>query len=224
MFGRLCFGLLTFLALSLPAAAQFGAPPPTPASPTELYADRAYAEASRLSAGVGGEVITKEALFDLERSQQRFDEARQYYQAACDDRSQPTDQWTRNCYKVAEMYRRGIGSTQDYRLARKLYLDACRDGDHVDACLQQAHLSHVGRDTREAPQNYELARELYTRACDLGDPSGCAGLGNMLYRGQGGEQDRTRGSRLLQRACADDYDWACERLQAFGLPETLEKF
>ena len=224
MLSRFATALTAILLLALPAAARFGDDQPTPLSAEELYADRAFSEASRLSAGVGGDVITKDAIFNLERAQERFDTARIYYQDLCENRELPTDQWARNCYKAADMYRRGLGMAQDYRLARQFYTDACLDGEHVDSCLQQAHLSHIGRDTRDAPQDYLLARQLYRRACSLKSPAGCAGLGNMLYRGQGGEQDRTRGSRLLQEACAEGYDWSCERLRVFGLPETLEKF
>lgn len=224
MLSRLTLAILSLIMLALPAAAWRGDTQPTPPSAQELYADRAYAEAARAVAGVAGNVIPYDAVFDLDRSQDRFATARTTYLDLCAQRDLPQDQWARNCYKAAEMFRRGLGLSQDYRQARELYTAACLDGAHIEACLQQAHLSHVGRDIREAPQDYPLARRLYTRACSLDSPSGCAGLGNMLYRGQGGEQDRTRGSRLLQQACRNEYDWACQRLRVFGLPETLEKF
>ncbi len=222
MFARLIALLACLSLMPLAASAQFGPKPPTPYSPEELYADRLYNEGGRLSSGVPGNVVTDDSGLDFERAQDRFDESRGLYQTLCDSTEAEQDQWARNCHKVADMYRRGIGVSQDYRLARNLYDRSCLQGDHIVACTQQAYLSHLGRGARRS--DMEHARELYDHACGLKDPRGCAGLGNMLYRGQGGDLDRTRGSRLLQQSCASDYDWACERLKGFGIPETLERF
>ena len=221
MLARLIVFAVGIMFLPVAANAQFGPKQPTPFSPEELYADRAYAEAGRLSHGVPGGTATLGEDIDLDRAQERFDSARAAYQAICDDADAPQDQWARNCYQVGDMYRRGIGVSQDYTLARRLYDRACLEGDHISSCTQQAYLSHIGRGGR---QDMIHARQLYAHACDLDDARACAGLGNMLYRGQGGDQDRTRGSRLLQQSCADKYDWACERLKGFGIPETLERF
>ena len=219
MFARFLIALACLCLAPATAAAQFGPKGPTPPSPAELWGDRMYTEGSHLINGAPDN--SANALIDFEKAQNRFDQAREAFQGECDNRELPSDQWSRNCYKVANMYRRAIGVQQDYRMAKRLYDAACLEGDHIDSCTQQAYTSHIGSDGRE---DYPHARLLYTRACELDDPRGCAGLGNMLYRGQGGLPDRTRGSRLLQRACADDYDWACERLTGFGIPVTLERF
>lgn len=221
MLARLLIALSCFCLVPGLAQAQFGPKPPTPPSPQELYGDRMYSEGSRLLNGTSDNSFGAEERYDFDKAQNRFDQARTAYEGECNNREAPKDQWSRNCYKLANMYRRAIGVKQDYNYARRLYDAACLDGDHIASCTQQAYTSHIGSNGKI---DYPHARLLYERACGLKDARGCAGLGNMLYRGQGGPQDRTRGSRLLQQSCADNYDWACERLKGFGIPETLERF
>ncbi len=52
-------------------------------------------------------------------------------------------------------------------------------------------------------------RSLYKASCDLGEVSGCAGYGNMLFTGTGGAKNVPEGTRVLQDACNRDYEWAC---------------
>ena len=197
--------------------AQFGpVDRETPRSAEEILADRAMSDAALLLPSRERDVITADDGVDLRQAQIWYDTARTNYQALCEDRSGPKDVWVRNCYKLADIYRRGLGVAQDYARAEALYRETCLEGDLTDACLQQAYIDHTGP---SGERDWVSARELYGVACNRGDAAGCAGLGNMLYRGQGGPARREEGARHLQSACAADYDWACERLRGFGLTE-----
>ncbi|MEM6536076.1 MAG: tetratricopeptide repeat protein [Pseudomonadota bacterium] len=213
--------LMTLIALALfsaaAASAQFGPKPDTPRSTEEIYADRAMQTAAGFLEANFQDVATSEDGVDPERAAFWYSEARSSYTALCENRTQPVDAWSRNCFKLGFLYLRGQGTPQNYPEAEKLFLTACEQGDHIDSCLRQAHTDHTGS---AGQKDWSRARKLYDRACDAGSPSGCAGLGNMLYRAQGGLPDRSRGARLLQGACADDYLWACERLTVFGLPRS----
>lgn len=213
---HLCFCLILGW-ISPVASAQFGPERrDTPKSAEEILADRAMADAARLLQSQRRDIVSADDNIDIEQAQLWYDTARANYQALCDDRSAPQDVWVRNCYKLADIYRRGQGVGQDYGLAERLYRETCTTGRLTDACLQQAYIDHTGP---TGQKDWPSARELYTIACDRGDAAGCAGLGNMQYRGQGGPANREAGARNLQSACAADYDWACERLRGFGLTE-----
>ncbi|MEM8616330.1 MAG: hypothetical protein AAGF20_05280 [Pseudomonadota bacterium] len=209
-------------SLSVQAQAKATEVQPTPKTAAEFYAERAMRDAARMLQADGTkDVIGEDGRLDIRRAQIWLNEARTTYAELCRDRTLPKDQWARNCKALGDIYRRGQGIPQSYRLAKAHYRTACLVGDHIGACVQQAYTDHTGRSGRV---NYVDARLLYDHACSLGDAQGCAGLGNMLYRSQGGEGDRIRGMRLLQESCKQEYAWACERLRAFGLPETVDRF
>ncbi|MDJ0922373.1 MAG: tetratricopeptide repeat protein [Henriciella sp.] len=216
MFKRLCLALSCCAVLISPALAQFGPKPPTPRVAKEIQADRAMVDASELVRTLYTDVVTEEDGIDPDQANKWYTLARNNYTELCENREAATDFWARNCYKLADIYRRGLGVTQNYRKASELYTEACLAGRHLESCLQQAHIDHVGN---AGAKDWPNARQLYQTACDMGDASGCAGLGNMLYRGQGGAPDRIRGARLLQDACSDEYTWACERIVSYGIPE-----
>ncbi|WP_018149529.1 tetratricopeptide repeat protein [Henriciella marina] len=191
-FSMLAAGLFTLsaLAFSPVAAAQFGPERVARPDADELYADRAMKNGW-------------------------YDDALERYGAACEDKSQQREVWARNCRKLGNIYRRGLGIDQDYARAKAIYDEACFDGRDADSCLEQAHVSFKGNDDN---QDYEYARRLYKRACDLGDQTGCAAYGSMLYRGQGGMMERDKGKDYIQRACEIGDSWACDRAQGFGFP------
>ena len=202
--------------LTSPAWAQFGPKPPTPRVAKEIQADRAMTDAAQLHRTQYTDVVSDKDGIDPDQANRWYTLARDNYTELCADRESATDFWSRNCYKLADIYRRGLGVTQDYDRASTLYTDACLQGRHLEACLQQAYIDHVGN---AGAKDWPNARKLYKTACDMGDASGCAGLGNMLYRGQGGSPDRNLGARLLQDACTDEYTWACERIVSYGIPD-----
>lgn len=210
------------VTLTATASAQFGKSQPTPKNADEYMAERAMRDAARLTKGVQGrEVLKPEDGINLVRAEERMEEALVIYERVCVDRSLPQDQWARNCFALGEMHRRGNGTVQSYSEA-KTYLDmACLDGRHAGACMQQAYISQKGS---AGPKDLDHARILYEHACSLQDPGGCAGYGNMMYMGLGGTRDRPQAVRLLQGACADDYQWACTRLVEYGLPIRLDRF
>lgn len=216
MLKRLILVLSGCLVFASPALAQFGPKPPTPRVAEEIQADRAMIDASQLVRTHYTDVVTDEDGIDPDQANRWYALARGNYSKLCSERDAPSDFWSRNCYKLADIYRRGLGVTQDYRRASELYSDACLQGRHLESCLQQAHIDHVGN---AGAKDWPSARKLYQIACEMGDASGCAGLGNMLYRGQGGTPDRNRGASLLQKACADEYAWACDRIEKYGIPE-----
>ncbi len=215
MISKLKLSLIAMLMFSLPVQAQFGPAHETPPNSDEIFADRAMRDAAALQSGRRGDIVTADDGVDLEQAGRWHERAREKYTSLCADRTLPRDAWARNCFKLANMSRRGLGFRQDYEYAEVLFREACVDGQHTPSCLQQAYIDHTGATGRT---DWISARALYTIACDRNDPSGCAGLGNMLYRGQGGKSDRARGALLLQSACAEDYEWACERLRGFGIP------
>ncbi|MEQ9316104.1 MAG: tetratricopeptide repeat protein [Henriciella sp.] len=182
--------LATAVAFTPTASAQFGREQIARPDADELYADRA---------------VTKGW----------FDDAVDRYSAACNDLDRQKAVRARNCRKLADIYRKGQFGPQNYEKARWLYDRACFTGGDADACMQQAHISFAGND---GEVDYPYARKLYKRACDLGDQTGCAGYGSMLYRGQGGAMERNEGKRYIQNACAAGDEWACDRATGFGLP------
>lgn len=219
---RLLALLLISAAFTASAFAQFGKPQPTPKNADEYRAERAMREASNLTQGVAGrDIIRPSDGVDLARAEERMETALTVYTQLCADRALPQDQWARNCFQLGEMYRRGLGTEQDYRISKTHYDAACLDGRHTGACMQQAYISQKGTDGKV---DLEHARALYDKACDLKDPGGCAGLGNMMYMGLGGRRDRSRAVTLLQDSCADEYSWACTRLIEYGLPERLDRY
>ncbi len=221
MLTRIAIAMTCLLLLPYSAMAQFGPEPASPRTAKEIYADRAMKDAASLTRLVPKDVVSADDGIDIERAQQWYDQARTRYEDLCADRTTKADAWSRNCYKLADIYRRGLGTPQDYQRAETLYVGACKEGGHLEACLQQAYTDHTGN---AGQKNWKRARELYETACDMGDTSGCAGLGNMLYRGQGGPADRALGAALIQDACAAKYQWACDRLEGFGLPRKTRRF
>jgi TPR repeat protein len=183
--------LATSLVAAPSALAQFGRETVARPDAEELYADRAMKKGW-------------------------YDEAVERYSAACNDKSRQKAVWARNCRKLADTYRRGLGGSQDYERAQSLYDEACHAGLDAKSCLEQAYISFKGTND---DQDHRYARKLYKQACDLDNQTGCAGYGSMLYRGQGGAMERDEGKRLIQNACASGDEWACERARGFGLPE-----
>lgn len=212
--------LALFVAAS--ASAQFGTPKATPLNADEYLAERALREAARLTEGVAGrDVIRPEDGVDLARAEERMETALAVFERLCRDRALPQDQWARNCFQLGNMYRRGMGTEQDYRVAKTQYDAACLQGRHVGACMQQAYIAQIGS---SGDKDLDHARTLYEQACTLDDPGGCAGLGNMMYMGRGGSRDRPTAIRLLQDSCRAEYEWACTRLIEYGLPARLDRF
>lgn len=217
-FAVLCLAL----ALSASAWAQFGKPKPTPKNADEYFAERAMRDASRMTEGVlGREVIKETDGVNLARAESRMEEAFEIFDRMCNDRTLPRDQWARNCFSLADMHRRGLGTPQDYAKAKTIYDATCLQGRHAASCNQQAYISQLGTG---GTVDLEHARSLYNRSCDLQDPGGCSGLGNMMYMGLGGARDRSRAVSLLQGACADEYEWACTRLVEYGIPERIDRY
>jgi len=222
MLVRLFAAIAVALAFSATASAQFGKPQPTPKNAAEYFAERAMRDAARLTYGVEGrDVIKPEDGVDLARAERRMEEALEIFAELCADRTLPRDQWARNCFSLADMHRRGSGTEQDYAKAKVIYDAACLEGRHAGACIQQAYISHKGA---AGEQDLDHARALYEQACSLNDPTGCAGLGNMMYMGLGGSRDRPRAVRLLQESCAEEYEWACTRLVEYGLPTRIDRY
>ncbi|WP_300375960.1 tetratricopeptide repeat protein [Henriciella sp.] len=183
--------MIAAIALAPSASAQFGRDQIASPDAKELYADRAVKKGW-------------------------YDDAIENYSTACNDKDRQRAVWARNCRKLADLYRRGKGSQQDYGAARSLYNEACLKGRDAESCRQQAYLSFQGVGGDE---DMPHARKLYQKACELGDQTGCGGYGSMLYRGQGGPMERDKGKQYLQDACAADDEWSCERARGFGLPE-----
>jgi len=222
MFVRL-FALFSLTVLMTAAAsAQFGKSEPTPKNVDEYFAERAMREAAMVTFGVEGrDIIRPQDGVDLARAERRMEEALAIYDRLCSDRTQPQDQWARNCFALGDMHRRGMGTALDYAKAKDAYDAACLDGRHSSACMQQAYISQKGS---AGEKDLEHARILYEHACSLNDAGGCAGYGNMMYMGLGGSRDRPTAVRLLQDSCVDEFEWACTRLIEYGLPTRLDRY
>ncbi|WP_084397766.1 tetratricopeptide repeat protein [Henriciella aquimarina] len=194
MIARILIPLITLTAaaaLAPSASAQFGREEVARPDAKELYADRAMKNGW-------------------------YDDAMENYTNACNDKTRQKAVWARNCRKLADMYRMGKGTQQDYSRAGSLYEEACYDGRDAKSCRQQAYLKFegVGSD-KDLPD----ARKLYKQGCELDDQTSCGGYGSMLYRGQGGEMKRDEGKRYIQEACDAGDEWSCERARGFGLPD-----
>jgi TPR repeat protein len=216
MLKRLILILALIGAMASPASAQWVKDDkPTPKNAKEYFAQRALSDASYITQGDGTAVVIEA---DLEYTLKRLDDAFTTYKTLCEDRALPTDQWSRNCFELANLHRRGLGTNQDQQMANRLYEMICFEADHADGCMQLAYAQQRGTPIRNRPAKPkpEEARKTYEHACDLGHAPACAGLGNMLYAGIGGDQDRRRGATLMDDACQDGYEWACTRLNEYG--------
>lgn len=224
MFKSIIFSLALFGFSASPAMAQWIKDDrPTPKNAKEYFAQRALSDASYMTQGEGGAIIIEA---DLDYANSRLDDAFEAYSELCTDRTLPTDQWARNCFELGNLHRRGLGTVQDRQTANSLYSEACFDGLNTDACMQLAYAQQRGTPVRNRPvkPKPEEARKTYGFACDLDHSPACAGLGNMLYAGIGGDQDRRRGVTLLDDACKDGYQWACTRLTEYGPLARKDRF
>lgn len=97
---------------------------------------------------------------------------------------------SRACGHLGEVFLRGLGGPQDAPLAEDLLAKACDKG-FGRACSNLASAVY-----KAAPQR-EQAKALSLRGCNLGDPAGCAYLGD-LYASSG---DTLRGAIYLAKAC-----------------------
>ena len=119
------FRTLALLTLALVFAtssfAQFGKSKPTPKTAEEYFAERAMRDASRLTQGVAGrDVIRASDGIDLQRAESRMEEAFAIHDKLCADRTQPRDQWARNCFALADMYRRGLATEFHQHVAQQV--------------------------------------------------------------------------------------------------------
>ncbi|MEO0816652.1 MAG: tetratricopeptide repeat protein [Pseudomonadota bacterium] len=135
------------------------------------------------------------------------------YSARCDEGS------AYDCYRAGDMYRRAMGTEQDYDAAGDAYERSCELG-HGDACLALANMHFNGQGLE---QDYPRARELYEAGCDLNDASSCAVLGNMKYVGMGGPRDRIEGAELMRRSCLQEVVYACNQVRRYGLSNNGER-
>ncbi|MEM1150385.1 MAG: tetratricopeptide repeat protein [Pseudomonadota bacterium] len=124
-----------------------------------------------------------------------------------------------DCYRQGDMYRRALGTEQDYDLAAAAYDRACELG-YGEACRAIANMYFEGRGLA---LDYPAARTLYASGCDLNDAASCAVLGNMMYAGMGGPRERIEGADHMRRACLQDVAYACEQVRRYGLSNQGER-
>ncbi|MEM9738298.1 MAG: tetratricopeptide repeat protein [Pseudomonadota bacterium] len=124
-----------------------------------------------------------------------------------------------DCFRAGDMYRRAMGTEQDYVAAGEAYAAGC-DLDYADACLALANMHFTGQGLAE---DFPKARALYEDGCDLNDAVSCAVLGNMMYSGMGGGRDRIMGADLMRRSCLQEVEYACSQVRRYGLSNKGER-
>lgn len=126
-----------------------------------------------------------------------------------------------SCYNLAAFYHnpeRGNDSAK----ARRLWQPLCEEQTGLEkdgvlkACVAFAAVLSFNAEN-EAVRDWPKASSLFLRACDGGEPGGCMLLGMHYLNGAPGlEKDVDKGLSLLQRACEEGMNDACNDLKQHG--------
>lgn len=118
---------------------------------------------------------------------------------------------TAACLQLADAFEAGLGDLRpDIRTSLGYAMRAC-DQKSGPGCARASGIVREGRANFSDPA---LAWRLADTGCTaLSDPSACAGLGLMLFRGQGVARDPARAASLLAASCKAGADDGC-RFQA----------
>jgi eukaryotic-like serine/threonine-protein kinase len=112
------------------------------------------------------------------------------------------------CYDLGWIYQNGLGVSQDFVQAGTLYQKAC-DGGNVKACYSMGWLYEYAKGVN---QDYGQARSLFEKACNGGSLEGCCELGYLYQNGQGTNRDYGQALSLYQRACNGGNMVACNNI------------
>jgi hypothetical protein len=114
-----------------------------------------------------------------------------------------------DCYRLAGMYAKGNGGTQDFSRAAIFYRKSCDLGD-AGACTDLGDLYHKGNGMSQDDQK---ATALYRQSCDGGNAAGCFKLGVAYQKGLGTKPDKDQAIILFKKACRAGSSEACSALQ-----------
>lgn len=114
----------------------------------------------------------------------------------------------RGCSTVAWLHEQGKGVPKDEERSATLYRSGCDRGD-PRACLRLAALYEHGRGVE---RSLDEAFAIYRRACDTKLPEGCLEVAVMAFQHPELAGDAIEPRALLQGACRDGLDLACQRL------------
>ena len=120
---------------------------------------------------------------------------------------------------VANMYRRGLGTTRSYKEAAAWYLKAAEQGDAV----AQYNLGISYRDGIGVQRNDTAALEWYRKAAVQGFTPAQINLGLRYANGRGVEQDDVRGFAWLHLAASRGDRTALEKRNALARRMTKEQ-
>jgi hypothetical protein len=110
---------------------------------------------------------------------------------------------------MGQMYKKGEGLKQSYKMAKRLYEQAAQQGDASAMCYIGEMYAHG----EGVEQSYEKAIEYYEQAAQLGDAKAQFNLGNMYYKGQGAERNLKKAREWWTKAAAQGKKSAAENLK-----------
>jgi hypothetical protein len=138
-----------------------------------------------------------------------------------------------NPVQVAVAHMKGVSfyNQKRYDEARPQLVQACEQGDMVDACNALGYMYQLGLGVKI---NYNQAREYYLKACDDDSSLSCSNLGTLYQRGLGVTPDDKHALSLFEQGC-DAYnlegcEWAGQMYMngGTGVPkdnaQALERF
>ncbi len=111
------------------------------------------------------------------------------------------------CAELADLYYNATGVPQDFDRSATLLLKAC-DLDNFEACYE-AGRRYSSHEEVTNPDS-KLAVKLFQKACTAEVLHSCQLLGLQYFHGNGVAQDETRGLQLIQSACDNGDQEACE--------------
>lgn len=133
------------------------------------------------------------------------------YKKACDAGH------TGACGNLEKLYRNGVDPREDPEGALAIWTSGCDRGIPA-ACANAGRLA-ADADLRGDDADSAAATDLLERGCNLGDPFTCGLLGDHVLT-----SDTTRGTSLLEMACAQGVSPSCASLaHALWIGEVLPK-
>ena len=125
---------------------------------------------------------------------ENYHQALKYYEKVCKSKD---DISASICYEVADFYKAGKGTRQDFAKAKTYYEKACNAGID-DACVDLGVLYRTGNGVK---QNYSTAKKYFEKACNADVARGCVLLGVLYGLGEGVKQDYSTAKNYAGKAC-----------------------
>ncbi|MCA9637373.1 MAG: sel1 repeat family protein [Myxococcales bacterium] len=125
------------------------------------------------------------------------DEAREPLTKVCEEQKDPFQ-----CFRLGQLYHKGLGGPADPAKAAELYAMACDMGDE-EACEARFEIA------REGQGGDKVELEFSKKACEARRPRGCTNAADLMLTGRGVKADRNGAIEHYEKACGLGEAEAC---------------